>query len=66
MVSVSEGFKRNIDPKIIAHPANCMLMRHAENQRKNMKSSITPDDLMLRIKEFDEVPERPREPPAKR
>jgi hypothetical protein len=39
--SVREGFRNNIDPKIISHPANCVLMRQNENSKKKTKCNIT-------------------------
>ena len=54
MLSVREGFELGIDPKLLSHPANCKLMIHNENVSKNKKSSISLDDLIQRIKYFDE------------
>lgn len=53
MLSVREGFEMKIDPIIISHPANCKLMIHNENISKNKKSTITNDELLERIKEFE-------------
>lgn len=53
MYSCKMGLINNIDPKILAHPANCILMRHNDNISKNSKSSITLDELIERIKEWD-------------
>jgi len=53
MFSVREGFEKDIDPKIISHPANCRLMIHSENISKNKKSIITIEELLERIKEFN-------------
>ena len=53
MLSVKEGFKFGIDPKLLAHPANCQLMVHSDNISKNKKSSLTLDELMVRIDEWD-------------
>lgn len=53
MVSVRFGFDNNIDPKIIAHPANCRLVQHNDNSSKHSKCSITLDDLLRRIEEWD-------------
>ena len=53
MYSVYDGFINNIDPKIISHPANCKLMQHTENSSKHNKSSITLEELLDRIKEWD-------------
>ena len=54
MLSVREGFENGIDPNIISHPANCRLMIHSENISKNKKSIITLDELIDRIKKFEE------------
>jgi hypothetical protein len=54
MISIVEGFEMGVDPSIIAHPANCRLMRHSENIGKNKTSSITLDELLERIKMFNE------------
>lgn len=51
--SVSEGFKNNIDPKIISHPANCQLMRQNENSSKYSKCDIKIEDLIKKIKKWD-------------
>lgn len=52
LISIADGFKFGIDPALIAHPANCRLVRHTENQRKNAKSLITIDQLQERIAQF--------------
>lgn len=49
ILSVSDGYKKNIDPSIISHPANCMIMRHSENQKKWSKSNMTYDELVDKI-----------------
>lgn len=53
MYSVSEGFKNNIDPLVISHPANCCLMRHNDNVSKYIKCSLTLNELLERIKEWN-------------
>lgn len=53
MLSVNEGFRLGIDPFLLAHPANCELMIHNENISKNNKSSLTLEDLLIRIKDFE-------------
>jgi len=55
MYSVSDGFKNNIDPKILSHPANCRLVTHTDNQRKNSKSSITLEELLQHIQQFESI-----------
>jgi hypothetical protein len=52
MYSVRDGFINKIDPEIIKHPANCKLMIHTENNKKNYNSSITIDVLKERIKNW--------------
>ena len=54
MVSIKYGFEHNIDYKIIAHPANCKLMLHNMNSAKCSKCSITIEQLLERIKVWDE------------
>lgn len=53
MISIKDGFKMGIDPKIISHPANCELMRHSNNSSKCDKSSITIEQLKNKIKDWD-------------
>lgn len=57
MLSIAEGYYCGIDPSLLAHPANCKLVRHSENQKKNAKSTISLEELLQRIAKFDEVPE---------
>lgn len=54
MLSVREGFELGIDPKIISHPANCKLMIHNDNIAKNKNSTITYEELIERIKKFED------------
>lgn len=53
MYSIMEGYKNNIDPKIISHPANCKLMIHNENVSKNFRCSINIIDLKEKIIKWD-------------
>jgi len=53
LLSVSDGYKNKIDPKIISHPANCEIVPHRKNQSKNKKSTISLVELQKRIKEFN-------------
>lgn len=53
MISIKEGFKLGIDAKLLSHPANCQLMVHSDNISKNKKSSLTLDELIIRISEWD-------------
>ena len=54
MISVSYGLTHKIDPKIISHPANCQIIQNKENQKKRGECSLTLNQLLLRIKMFDE------------
>ena len=52
MYNLGVFFKDKIDPKLLAHPANCKLMIHNDNVSKNKKSSITLEELLERIENF--------------
>jgi hypothetical protein len=52
-VSVRYGFDNNLPAEHLAHPANCVLMRHGDNVSKYSKNSISYDDLLKRIEEWD-------------
>ena len=54
MYSVKDGFLNKVDPKILAHPANCRLIRQGENASKKNKSCITLEELLERIKNWDQ------------
>lgn len=54
MVSVKFGYENKIDPSIISHPANCKLMRHNDNVSKYTDCQITIEELLERIKKWDE------------
>ena len=53
MLSISYGWKRDIPPRIIKHPANCKLMLFDDNLEKGWRSSINYDELINRIKQWD-------------
>jgi hypothetical protein len=52
--SVYDGFKNNVDYKIIKHPANCQLMKHIDNNKKKCQSLITLNELLERIEKWNE------------
>jgi endogenous inhibitor of DNA gyrase (YacG/DUF329 family) len=52
-VSIRYGWDNGIPAELISHPANCVLLRHTENQKKNRYCSITIDELYVRITEWD-------------
>jgi len=53
MVSVKYGHENVIDPNILAHPANCRLVRHNDNMSKGLKNSIALEELLERIQKWD-------------
>ena len=54
ILSVKFGFINDVDPKIIAHPANCQLLPHNENISKNHRSHISLEDLLIRIESWNQ------------
>ncbi len=53
IISVKFGFENGISPEIISHPANCRLMRHADNQVKNSYSGMSIEELEEKIRVWD-------------
>lgn len=53
MYSCKMGLINNINPRILSHPANCKLMIHSDNISKNSNSSITIEELMVRIRAWN-------------
>ena len=53
MFSVKEGFRRLINPLLLAHPANCELIINKKNQSKCDGCSLTIKQLLEKIKEFE-------------
>ncbi len=53
LYSINDGFKNNVDPKIMSHPINCKIIPHRINQSKNKKSDITLTELLEKIKLFE-------------
>lgn len=51
--SVRDGFENKIDPYYLSHPANCNLMIHNDNISKHKHSDITFEELLERIKEWE-------------
>jgi len=52
--SIDEGFKNLVDPYIISHPANCILIQQRKNASKHTKSNISIEDLIEKIKYWNE------------
>jgi len=55
MFSIAEGFKLGINPDLISHPANCKLMIQNKNLKKGAMSSITIDELTLKINNWNKI-----------
>lgn len=53
LYTISDGFKNNVDPLLLAHPANCKLITHTENLKKRGNSTITLEELLERIRNWD-------------
>lgn len=51
--SVRDGFMNEIEPEILAHPVNCRLIFHKDNQRKRAMSVITLEQLKKEITDFE-------------
>lgn len=54
LFSIHDGFKEKISYQILSHPANCRLVLHTDNQHKNRKSIITLEELLKRIRRFED------------
>lgn len=52
-VSASEALKNDYDRYYITHPINCELMLQRKNSSKNSKSSITYEELVIKVNEYD-------------
>lgn len=55
MYSVKEGFINKVNLEIIKHPANCRIIPHSFNNSKNTNCYISYEELLDRIKEFDNM-----------
>jgi hypothetical protein len=53
MISIKFGFENGISSDIINHPANCRLMIHNDNISKNFRCSITLEELLIRIENWN-------------
>ena len=52
-VSITDAIANNYDPYYIKHPLNCELMLHIDNKIKHSKSSLTYQELVRRVDEYD-------------
>ncbi len=55
LYSIKDGYDNKVDPELLAHPVNCRIVKHYDNNvKKGRKSSITLDELKERIRIFEE------------
>jgi hypothetical protein len=54
-VSVSESVKNLYDPFYITHPLNCDLIPHTENNKKKHRSSISYQQLVSIVDEYEKL-----------
>lgn len=54
MIPIMYGWKHKIPSEIIAHPANCQLLRHNDNISKYITPSISLEELISRIELWNE------------
>lgn len=54
-VSISEAIANRYDPYYISHPINCELMSHKANSQKKGKSSISYQDLIIQVENYDKL-----------
>lgn len=47
--SIDRGFRENVDPSLISHPANCRFISHKENASKSKRCDLTLTELQERI-----------------
>ena len=53
IISVIYGFNHDIDPGIIAHPANCCLLLHKDNKKKSTRCNLSLEDLLVKINQWN-------------
>lgn len=54
MIPIMYGWRNKISSDIIAHPANCQLLRHNDNVSKYTTPSISLEELIYRIETWNE------------
>lgn len=52
-VSINDALNNNYDPYYITHPLNCDIIRQKENCIKRSKSSISYDELIKLVNDYD-------------
>lgn len=53
IISVRYGFDNQLPAEHLAHPANCVLMKHGENVSKGKKIGMSYEDLLKRIEAWN-------------
>jgi hypothetical protein len=53
LYSVSSGFANKIHPLLLSHPVNCRLVQHQVNKQKHSGCTLTLDELVAQIMNFD-------------
>jgi hypothetical protein len=53
IISVEYGWRNNIDPKIISHPANCQLLSNLDNITKGTGIGMSIEELIKKIQTWD-------------
>lgn len=53
IISKEYGFRNNIDPSIISHPANCQFLTNYDNIKKGESSFLNLDQLIERIEKWN-------------
>lgn len=54
ILSVKYGWENKVDSAIVKHPANCQLMPHNKNVSKHSKSSLSLEELKIKISLWEE------------
>jgi hypothetical protein len=53
IVSKEFGWRNQISPEIISHPANCQFISNTDNSKKGADCDLSLEELLLRIKNWD-------------
>jgi len=54
IVSKEFGWRNQISPEIISHPANCQFISNTDNSKKGADCDFSLEELLLRIKNWDQ------------
>ena len=53
ILSIEYGYRNNIDPELLKHPANCQFLTMKENAAKGTKYGMIENELKERIKQWN-------------